>query len=267
MSGADREPWQELALQTGRGTAPGLAILRERGRDVRIARVRAPDGSGTVIVKLWNRPHWRGELRRLTRTNIGWQEYAALRRLEPQRIGTPAPLAYLRLRDAATPYTEALVSSDLGECRDSTEFFKALLRAGNADAAREFEEHLIRTTAGLLASGLIDSDHRLPNFVVTGGGRPVRLDFELCRFTRCAAWHPRQVGLMFGALLESYAFAVQPDADRVLDFAARLRRAVQPSARVRRVAVACVARNLARQARERGVTFELPGLWAGPEQP
>ncbi len=267
MSGVVREHWLELALQAGRGTAPGMAILRERGRDVRIARAQTLDGGGMVIVKLWNRPHWRGELRRLTRTNIGWQEYAALRRLEPQGIGTPVPLAYLRLRDAATPYTEALISSDLGECGDSTEFFKSLLRAGNADAAREFEEHLIRTTAGLLASGLIDSDHRLPNFVVTEGGRPVRLDFELCRFTRCTAWHPRLVGLMFGALLESYAFAVQPDAARVLDFAERLRRAIKPSARVRRVAVACVALNLARQERERGVKFELPGLWTGPEQP
>lgn len=255
--------WRELALQTGRGTASGMEILRERGADVRIARVQVPEGGGTVIVKLWNRANWRGALRRLTRTNIGWQEYAALRRLEPQRIGTPVPLGYLRLRDSATPYTEALVSSDLGECRDSTEYFKRLRLEGNEAAVKEFEEHLILSTAGLLASGLIDTDHRLPNFVVLKEGRPVRLDFELCRSTRCVAWHPRQVGLMLAALLGSYGFAVQPDVERVVAFAARLRAVLRPSPKVLRVAADQVARDVARQERDFGLKLSLPDLWVG----
>ena len=261
MSESPTSRWLDLALQTGQGTAPGLQLLRERGTDVRIARVRAPGGIGTVIVKLWNRPHWRGALRRLTRTNIGWQEYAALRRLGPRHIGTPHPLAYLHLRDAATPYTEALVSTDLGECRDSTEFFKRILREGTESAVREFEDHLISSTVGLLASGLIDTDHRLPNFVVLKEGRPVRLDFELCRPTRCVAWHPRQVGLMLAALTGSYAFAVQPDVGRILSFAARLREGVGPSAAALRVAAAQVAADVARQEREKGIRLPLPPLW------
>lgn len=252
----------DLALQTGRGTAPEMVILRERGNDVRIARVLNPRG-GTVIIKLWNRPTLRGVLRRLTRTNIGWQEYAALQRLVSHHIGTPIPLGYLRLHDSTVPYTEALVSSDLGECADSTEYFKALLQAKREGEVREFEDHLVRTTAGLLAAGLIDTDHRLPNFVVTTDGLPVRLDFELCRFTRCVACHPRQVGLMFGALLGSYTFAVQPDIDRVVDFAARLRAATQPSSLTRHVASYRVAGDLARQTREKGVEIMIPDLWVG----
>lgn len=254
--------WLDLALQAGQGTAPGLHILRERGTDVRIARVRAPDGAGTVIVKLWNRPHWRGALRRLTRTNIGWQEYAALRRLEPRRIGTPRPLAYFHLRDASTPYTEALVSTDLGDCRDSTDFFKNILHTGPESAVREFEDHLISSTVGLLASGLIDTDHRLPNFVVLKEGRPVRLDFELCRPTRCVAWHPRQVGLMLAALTGSFVFAAQPDVGRILSFAARLREGVNPSSTALRVAAAQVAADVARQERETGIHLSLPPLWS-----
>lgn len=261
MSESSPDRWQALALQTGQGTAPGLHILRERGTDVRIARVQAPSGVGTVIVKLWNRPHWRGALRRLTRTNIGWQEYAALRRLEPQHIGTPHPLAYFHLHDAATPYTEVLISTDLGDCRDSTEFFKNILRTGPESAVREFEDHLISSTVGLLASGLIDTDHRLPNFVVLKEGRPVRLDFELCRPTRCVACHPRQVGLMLAALMGSYAFAVQPRVDRILSFASRLQDAVRPSTTALRVASEKVAIDVARQEREVGIRLSLPPLW------
>jgi hypothetical protein len=242
-----------------------MVMLRERGTDVRIARVPVPVGPGTVVVKLWNRPGWRGAMRRLTRTNIGFQEYQTLRRLEPQHIGTPRPIAYLRLRDPATPYTEALVSSDLGECRDATEFFKALLRAGRENEAHAFEDAIIRSTAGLLASGLIDTDHRLPNFVVTPQDQPVRLDFELCRATWCVALYPRSVGLMLGTLLGSYAFAVQPDMARVPAFAARLRSATRPSARSRQVAAARLAGMLARQEREIGLRMTVPDPWSAPE--
>lgn len=254
------QAWVELALLTGRGSAPGLSLLRERGSDVRIARVSAPEG-GSVIVKLWNRPGWRGGVRRLSHTGSGYREYAALRLLEPQAIGTPRALAYLHLHDPLTPYTEALVSSDLGVCGDSTEFFKRLLRMAPAADIRAFEEQLIESTAGLLRARLVDPDHRLPNFVMTPDDRPVRLDFELCRHLWYPVWHPRLVGLMLGTFLGSYAFAVQPDLQAVRQFAARLQAAVRPDARVRRVAAVRVAGMMERQRRESGIDTRIPDVW------
>jgi hypothetical protein len=249
-----------LALLTGRGSAPGLSLLRERGRDVRIARVCGPDG-GSVIVKLWNRPGWRGMVRRWSHTGSGYREYSALCLLAPQEIGTPRPLAYLHLRDPLTPYTDALVSSDLGVCSDCTEYYKRLLQAAPPSEVFAFEEQIIASTAGLLRAHLVDPDHRLPNFVMTPENRPVRLDFELCRHLWLPACHPRLVGLMIGTLLGSYAFAVQPDRRRLELFVARLRAAVQPSAAVRRVAAQRVAAMMERQLRETGIDMRVPDVW------
>jgi hypothetical protein len=256
-----QKTWLEWACLAGAGCAPGMTILRERGRDVRIVRVPVSERE-TVIVKLWNRPGLRGSLRRLTRTGSGHREYAALRRLEPQNIGTPRPLAFLRLRDREVPYTEALVSTDLGVCGDSTEFFKRLLASGDAAAVDAFEARIIETTAGLVRARLVDPDHRLPNFVIAPDGRPVRLDFELCR---CLVWprlHPRLVGLMLGTLLGSYVFAVQPDFERAFSFAARLREAVRPNDRVRRIAAERAAGMIERQRRETGIDSAAAAVWS-----
>lgn len=254
--------WRQLAIATGLGNISGLQILKERGNDVRVARVPHPDGSGTVVVKLWNRRGVRGWLRRVTRTNIGWREYAALQFLEPLRVGTPRPLAYLVLRAAHTPYTEAMVSADLGECQRALAVFKEVLAADDEDGVRTFESALIESTAGMLAVGLVDTDHRIPNFTVPAGSeKPVRLDFELCRRVRHVAWHPRAVGRMLGTLLGTHVFAVQPDVQKTTDFANRLQAVVRPSQRVQRIARARVAEMLATQSRERGVDVPMPELW------
>lgn len=254
--------WRQLAVATGQGSVPGIQILKERGNDVRVARVPHPSGNGTVVVKLWNRRGLRGWLRRITRSNIGWREYAALRFLEPLRVGTPKPLAYLVLRDARTPYTEAMVSADLGECQRALAVFKDLLAAGDESRVRAFESALIESTAGMLAVGLVDTDHRIPNFTVPAGSeKPVRLDFELCRRVRCVAWHPHAVGLMLGTLLGTHVFAVQPAVHKTTDFAARLQTAVRATPRVQRIARARVAEMLGTQSRERGVEVSMPELW------
>mgnify|MGYP001202677906 CR=1 FL=1 len=228
---------------------------------VRIARVRTPDGT-SVVVKLWNRPGWRGALRRLTHTGSGSREYLALCRLQSQNVGTPLPLAFLRVKDSNVPYTEALVSSDLGMCGDSTEHFKRLLTGGDEVAIGAFEDRIIDTTAGLLRANLVDPDHRLPNFVITPDGRPVRLDFELCRHVGSVRWHPRLVGLMLGTFLGSYVFAVQPDLRRAGHFARRLREAVRPSSTVCRIAARRVAEMTERQRRETGIDSSLPDVWS-----
>lgn len=254
--------WRELVLATGQGKQADIRILKERGNDVRVARVPYPDGNGTVVVKLWNRRGLRGTLRRISRTNIGWREYAALRFLEPLQVGTPQPLAYLVLRDPHTPYTEALVSADLGECQRALAVFKDLLAAHDDAGVHAFESALIESTAGMLAVGLVDTDHRIPNFVVpVGSEKPVRLDFELCRRVRHVALHPHSVGLMLGTLLGTHVFAVQPHTEKTIAFASRLQAAVQPTRRIRDVAQARVAQMLTTQTRERGFDVAPPPLW------
>jgi hypothetical protein len=92
-----------------------MKVLRERGTDVLIARVAAPDGR-PVIVKLWNRRGWRGFLRRFSGTNIARREWDALLRLHKAGLGVPEPLACSPLRDPAARHTEVLIEEDLGAC-------------------------------------------------------------------------------------------------------------------------------------------------------
>lgn len=250
-----RSDWTELACAVSLGTLPGMEILRERGTDVRIARVPCPE-TGTAIVKCWNRPTWRGTLRRLSRSNIGYREAEALRRLQTAPQAAPAPYAYLHFPRRGAAHTEALISSDLGPCADSTEAFKHLLQH-DPPAADAFEATLIQTTAAMVRQGLLDPDHRLPNFVVTPENHLVRIDFELCIPVRSVAAHPRLLGDMLGVLIGSHAFAVQPRVDRTAAFARRLADTLHPAPSAWDRANRKVQAMLDRQRQQSGIDTQL----------
>lgn len=237
-----------------------MKVLRERGTDVLIARVAAPDGR-PVIVKLWNRRGWRGFLRRFSGTNIARREWDALLRLHKAGLGVPEPLACSPLRDPAARHTEVLIEEDLGACRDATEEYKAMLREGRTADAEAFEEEVLRATEIMLARGLIDTDHRLPNFVVRPDGRPVRLDFELARPVRDPRRQVEALSVMIGTFLGSYVFAVQPDVARAQAFARRLAERLYLPAEVRRRAAARVQAMLERQQREGGPATRMELTW------
>lgn len=248
-----------LALEVSTRRAR-MTVLRERGSDVLIARTTAPDGRA-VIVKLWNRRGLRGFLRRLSGTTIARREWDALTRLRKDDLGVPEPIACFTLRHRGARHTEVLIEEDLGVCRDATEEYKAMLRAGRYDEAAVFEEALLRGTEVMLARGLLDTDHRLPNFVVRPDGRPVRLDFELARRVRDPHRHPAVLGRMIGTFLGSYLFAVQPDVGRARAFAARLQERIRLSPAALAVVRARVEEMTARQKQEIGMDTRMEWPW------
>ncbi|GAB6060080.1 lipopolysaccharide kinase InaA family protein [Desulfonatronum parangueonense] len=252
--------WIELARTVSLGTYQGMEILRERGGDVRIARVAGPDGD-SVVVKLWNRPGPRGALRRWTRTSSARREWRTLCRLHRSGLFVPRPLAYMARLGQGAAHTEGVVSGDLGRCSDAVEHFKELIRSGSGDQEAEFVRQVVRATAVMVRLGLLDTDHRLPNFVVTPNGRPVRLDFELNVRTPWPRWWTKKYGLMLGTLLGSFVFAVQPDRERAVAFAAALRRELNPPLRVLRAAETRMREMLQRQEREIGLRMEVDNPW------
>jgi hypothetical protein len=133
---------------------------------------------------------------------------------------------------------------------------KSLYRS-DADAALEFENELIRTTVAMVGKGLLDTDHRLPNFVVPPEGIPLRIDFELCVPVRLPGLHPHRLGVMLGTFLGSMVFAVQPDTARAAEVARRLFRELRPSGRVRKVAQQTLNGMMERQREEIGMKSEL----------
>ena len=251
--------WIDLARTVSLGTARDMEILRERSGDARVARVAGPQGE-SVVVKLWNRPGWRGLVRRWTRTNSARREWRTLCRLHRVGLFVPEPLAYVAGLGQAV-HTEGVISRDLGQCSDAVEHFKGLVRSGARDQEAEFVRQVVRATAVMVHLGLLDTDHRLPNFVVAPDGRPVRLDFELNVRTPWPRLWTRKYGLMLGTLLGSFVFAVQPDQDRALAFAAELRRELAPPRRVLLVAESRMREMLARQKREIGLDMEVDNPW------
>lgn len=249
----------DLALGVSTRRAP-MTVLRERGEDVLIARAAGPDGR-SVIVKLWNRRGWRGWLRRVSGTAIAQREWEALRRLRTEGLGVPAPLACFSLTAPGARHTEALVEEDLGACRDATEVYKAMLREGRADEAGAFEEAILHATETMLRRNLLDTDHRLPNFVVRPDGRPVRLDFELARPVRHPRRHRDELGRMVGTFLGSYVFAVQPDAARARAFALRLQERLRLDSATLRVATSRAEQMLERQRREINLDIRVEWPW------
>jgi hypothetical protein len=251
--------WIELARAVSLDTGLGIEILRERGGDARVARIVGPGGE-SVVVKLWNRPGWRGLVRRWTRTNPARREWRTLCRLHRAGLFVPRPLAYVAgLGQAA--HTEGVISQDLGQCSDAVEYFKDLMRSGKSDQEAEFVRQVVRATAVMVRLGLLDTDHRLPNFVVTPDGRPVRLDFELNVRSPWPRLWTNKYGLMLGTLLGSFVFAVQPDQERAVAFASELRRELDPPRRVLLVAETRMREMLARQKREIGLDMEVNNPW------
>ena len=240
--------YTKLALEVSTRRAD-IKVLRERGSDVLIARTPGPDGK-PVIVKLWNRRGWRGLLRRLSGTTIARREWDALQHLRKDGLGVPEPLACFTLRHPEAFHTEVLIEEDLGVCGDVTETFKQLRREKRTEEIAAFEEHLLRSTEVMLQRGMLDTDHRLPNFVVRPDGRPVRLDFELARPVRHPRRDEKQLGRMIGTFLGSYLFAVQPDTAAARQFAERLQARLKLTPNTLAIARARVDDMMARQLRE-----------------
>ncbi len=250
---------ERLALEVSTRRA-SLTVLRERGQDVLIARTCAPDGRA-VIVKLWNRRGGRGWLRRASGTTIARREWDALQRLRRDNVGVPEALACFTLRHPDARHTEVLIEEDLGVCRDATEEYKALLRDRRADEAAAFEEQMLHTTEVMLMRGLLDTDHRLPNFVVRPDGRVVRLDFELARPVLRPRRHTAQLGRMVGTFLGSYLFAVQPDVPRATAFAQRLQARLRLPPRVLVRVKLRVTEMTERQRQEIGLDTRMQWPW------
>lgn len=251
--------WHDLAVDIS-ARRVSCEVLRERGKDVLIVRTAGPSGS-SVVVKLWNRPDWRGGLRRLTRSNPGAREWRTLIRLRAAGLRVPAVHAYVTLRSGDARHTEALVVEDLGRCGDTTESLKRLIRAGDESGVRSFENAMIEATRLMVKAGLLDHDHRLPNFVTAPDGCPVRLDFELVHRVWWPRVHPRRLGVMLGTLIGSHAFAVQPETARTTAFAARLTAALRPSASALQVASARVRAMVERQKVEIGLNTQVKLPW------
>ena len=229
--------------------------LKERPGSCRVVRVYGEDGSSWVV-KMWNRPGWRGLLRRLSGTAPHQREFRCLARLRRHDVAVPEPLSVMRVTHPSLPFTDALVLQDLGECEIALDHIKQLLRAGRLDELDAFLDGIVGLTAGMVDAGVIDRDHSFLNIVALPDGSPARLDLEIAKHrVRVDAY-----GEMLGRLVATLIFALQPDAARATPFVTSLIERLRPARAVIDVASETVEQMLAHQRRSGGpdTRIELP---------
>src|SRR5207253_1625066 len=160
------------------------------------------------------------------------REWLMSRHLQRAGVAAPVVMGYAMLARAEVPYTEALISQDLGALTSGPERIKTLLEEGRAAELARFESHLIELTVLMIDNGVLDPDHSVANVALTENGQLIRLDFELARSVLWPAMHHKLLGLMLGRLVISYAFVIQPDMARAEQFGCRLAERVGASPRI-----------------------------------
>lgn len=225
-------------------------VLRARP-DALTLRVSLAEATGSVIVKLWRRPGWRGLLRRATGTGSLDREWRVLNRLHDRGLRVPRPLARVHFERPRDDYTDAVVVEDLGRCEMAIDRLDRLVQEGQDAERVALEDQVIAMTGALLEAGVVDADHHLVNLLILPTGELGRIDFEIATLVRAPALFPGRYAEMLGALVSSYVFAVQPRVELADDFTARLVEHVRPPAGVLRGAGVRIERAL-RSQREGG---------------
>jgi len=240
---------------------PNETLKAVRG-DCRVSRLFLDDEQ-TLILKMWSRPGLSGFVRRISRTAPFLNEALALRVLYDRGVSVPALLGYKQLKRFLPPFTDVLFIEDLGSCEFASEHLKVLMADGREEEARAIVREVLDMTESMVHARIIDRDHSFNNVIVTGGGRVARIDFEISRRRLFPRLHATSYGEMLGRLVGSYAFAMQPKVDLVMEFAQELAERIQPPRRVIVKAEDFVALMLRGQRRRKGRDTRIPSLWTG----
>jgi hypothetical protein len=155
------------------------------------------------------------------------------------------------------PYTELLITEDLGNVICGADHLRHLLATGDSCGIRRFEGDLVELTYRLLEAGVVDPDHSLLNIIVLPAGGVGRLDFELARQRRWPRLHFKLFGLMVGRLILSYTFLVQPETALAAQFSKALVNRVAPSRRAMGYARKFVSKHLDIQRMTTGIDTRL----------
>ena len=117
---------------------PHCCVLQ--AKDGKLVSRTTTDDRGSVVVKLWARPGFRGTVRQMLRTGPLDRELRILHHLHRFGVKVPEVLGSCKLGLAQVPYTEALVLEDLGRVGTAMDHLKRLLRERSGQEADHFED-------------------------------------------------------------------------------------------------------------------------------
>jgi len=238
---------------------PKCCVLQAKDGKL-VSRITTDDCS-SVVVKLWARPRFRGTVRQILRTGPLDRELHILHHLRRFGVKVPEVLGSCKLSLSRVPYTNALVLEDLGRVGTAMDHLKKLLHERPGREADHFEDQVIELTERIVQASVVDADHSMINIVTTKCGRPARLDFEIARKVPSPRCAPRTWGAMMGRLVATHAFTVQPDIERIIQFATRLADRTRTPRGVLRRARILADRMMETQRREDGIDTRFELQW------
>lgn len=239
----------------------GCSILHQRpnGRGT-LLRIRDA-GSTSMIVKLWPVRTNRERLKCALRISNGRREWRIHSYLARVGLHVPAPIGYAELVLSPSQRYELMAVQDLGQTTRGLPYLKQCIQHQDEVRVQRFEDEVIEVARVLMRSRIVDVDHQLNNFVVSGRDEIARIDFECAR-----RWLPGrapvdELGRMIGRLICTHVYACQPDIERSEAFAARISERLQLPRQVFSAANALIVRNLGKQAEHRGIDSQLRLAW------
>mgnify|MGYP003142514402 CR=1 FL=1 len=216
-----------LAESVSRGESEGELLARCPGR----VTVRQETESGTVIVKLWRLSDPRSVARRLLRRTKGRSEFESLQHLTALGVPVPDPLFFFQLSGRNIEHHEAMIVKDLAPCEPLHAFLHSCSKHGDSSEVERLNAEVIRITAAMIESGVVDNDHRLGNFVVGSDKAVYRLDFENAAPVGSRWRKDQRLGVMIGALLSSHAWSTRFVPDQTPRFVEQLMSQIHLSSR------------------------------------
>lgn len=242
----------ELACSLSRGERHGEVLAARTGR----VTVRTSDNAGSVIVKLWSLRDAKSIVRRITGRTKGHCEWTALSRLHALGIEVPQPRAFLSLGSGHARHHEALIAEDLAPCISAGKHLHRMVRSGDNAGADTLSDRILDLTRRIIEAGILDTDHRLANFVIREDGMLYRVDFENAKICTAGRRHDKMLGAMLGGLTSSYAWAVRHEPSLALRFMERTLEVLRPNVYARRRARLVAAKDF--QSMPKGKDFTLP---------
>ncbi len=230
-------------------------VLRAKRENVQTVRVRV-EGDRTVVLKMWDVSGVIAAIRARLRTTNAEREWTALRRLHEAGVSVPAPLGRARLEEGDGAF-DVIAVEDLGACVRAGDVLSSLVADGADDEIATITDGFIEIMAGMVASGVLDTDNTTTNYLLPPGAAPVRVDLELARVVTRPEKQPKLYGTMLGRLMASYTFAVHAEPERAAAFLGRIVDRLRPSPAVVSGALTCLREGLERHGRETGIAVDL----------
>lgn len=237
-------------------------LLRVPGRieeraDGVVGRLPLEEDDTTVILKFWVRPGLKGRLKWALGRSSAQMEHGVLQHLHGKGMRVPRPLGLCRVPSIGKPYTEAMFMTDLGKTVRGPDYLEKLLEDGETEKAELFLDQMIRITEELLEAKVVDTDHGINNTVVTLEEEPIRIDFEVARIVADPRSEREALSRMIGRYIITYAFVVQPDMDRIVEYVKKIYERLDLDRDTRALVRAYTDAAYDLQRRDRGLDLQL----------